>query len=1276
MLAARKPSKVTSGSGLNPPVRKTAGRGGLALAPLSSRTLFLSVALLLGVGILAPLEAQFGNGYTYRREIDLVDAKVVGSHTNFPFLVAETLLDLRTTVNGGKVESDPNGYDIIFTSDLAGTTQLAHEIEAYDPTTGKFTIWVRVESLVATTKIYMFYGNSSIGTFQGNVTSNGVTGVWDNDFLTVLHLHDDFLDATSNGNDVTNSGSTDIAGKIGDGQDFDGVDDRLVDEDAELFINGLSAVTVEFWIKSDVTGTDRGFMETEEPDGSDDILGLRYDVAGAQGGGSNVIKAGIDVGLGANSYESASNIQTTNWQHVVFSWSSGNATSLYLDGVLDSPTSASSAESGTITGATKLIIGEGGKDTGASSGWDGKIDEVRISGVARAAQWIQTEYNNQDSPSTFYAIGTEETSGSDSTAPDAVTDLATGTVTSSSVDLSWTAPGDDGATGTATTYDVRYSTSTITEGNWASATQASGEPSPQVAGSGETFTVTGLSATTTYYFAIKTSDEVPNESAISNVPSAATNNCPVGWVCWDGGGSTNNWSEDANWTNDAAPTSTDFVLFDGTGTKNATVNVASTVANLTIDAGYTGILTLAAGLTNNGNFIQNGGTLDLSGQTFTQKGAAWTYTAGTTPTDGTVLFDDSNFATITVTGSHSLPNVTVNSSATFNFLIAATDTLTVNGTYTHQGTNRIDIENGDVHAKGDIALSNTATGGSGSGTLTINGTGTQNLTGGIALRQGRVNNIVIDKATGTLNLFNNINVRSTWTYIQGTIAPGTATLVFTVNPTITGSHTVANVNFNARGNNRTVTIAGGTTLTATGTVTIDGNGTNNLTLNGGDVHAQGDVVIVNAGTGGGGTATITMNGTGAQALTGPATAGEGKLPNLTVNKSTGSVTLTGHPTVAGTLTLTQGELAHDTGAINSLTVEGATAVSIAAAGTWTNYSTFTSTVTLGGTVVNAGTIDFNSTASTCGDADVILLRSSASPTQRLWSGAGSFSLTDVDVQDQAGSAAITVYSGFDSGGNGGNWTFSACPTYAVTVTPDTTAASRLPSNGTNYTVDFTVVNGGSGTDDFDLLTTQSPATAITVVSITGTGVTQDANPDSARVSGLAASGAVIVTVTYSVADVAAGTADTLFFPARSVGNPATINDGRLELTVIRPNVTTGKSVNPSGTQAPGTDLTYTVTITNDGSDDAVSAVIVDSLAVEVEFKVGTVVNNLPAGITATVEYSNDGGSTWTYTPVSAGCSAPTTYDGCVTHIRWTLQNDLSYVGPDNTGNVQFVARIQ
>lgn len=121
----------------------------------------------------------------------------------------------------------------------------------------------------------------------------------------------------------------------------------------------------------------------------------------------------------------------------------------------------------------------------------------------------------------------------DTTAPAAISDLALSGATTDSIDLDWTAPGDDNSTGTATTYDVRYSTSLISEANWSSATQATGEPSPSVAGSAESMTVSGLSSGTTYYFAIKTSDEVPNTSSISNVPNEATTS-GGGPVCGDG----------------------------------------------------------------------------------------------------------------------------------------------------------------------------------------------------------------------------------------------------------------------------------------------------------------------------------------------------------------------------------------------------------------------------------------------------------------------------------------------------------------------------------------------------------------------------------------------------------------------------------------------------------------------------------------------------------------------------------------------------------------------
>jgi hypothetical protein len=94
--------------------------------------------------------------------------------------------------------------------------------------------------------------------------------------------------------------------------------------------------------------------------------------------------------------------------------------------------------------------------------------------------------------------------------------------TPSSVNLTWTAAGDDSLTGTASQYDLRYSTALITSANFASATQVTGEPTPGASGASQSYTVTGLQPATTYWFAIKSADDVGNWSGISNVISRAT----------------------------------------------------------------------------------------------------------------------------------------------------------------------------------------------------------------------------------------------------------------------------------------------------------------------------------------------------------------------------------------------------------------------------------------------------------------------------------------------------------------------------------------------------------------------------------------------------------------------------------------------------------------------------------------------------------------------------------------------------------------------------------
>lgn len=109
----------------------------------------------------------------------------------------------------------------------------------------------------------------------------------------------------------------------------------------------------------------------------------------------------------------------------------------------------------------------------------------------------------------------------DATRPAAIA-LNVSSVNDTSATLSWNATGDDSLTGTANSYDIRYSASPITAANWTTAAQVTGEPTPLVAGSLQTYVVRGLSRQSTYYFAIKASDEANNVSAMSNAPSATT----------------------------------------------------------------------------------------------------------------------------------------------------------------------------------------------------------------------------------------------------------------------------------------------------------------------------------------------------------------------------------------------------------------------------------------------------------------------------------------------------------------------------------------------------------------------------------------------------------------------------------------------------------------------------------------------------------------------------------------------------------------------------------
>lgn len=101
--------------------------------------------------------------------------------------------------------------------------------------------------------------------------------------------------------------------------------------------------------------------------------------------------------------------------------------------------------------------------------------------------------------------------------PARTTDLRVGAFTDTTAVLHWTAPGDDGDVGQASRYDLRISDELIdTPTLFDQATPLPDLPLPSPAGTEETYLVTGLEASTLYNFALRTEDDVPITSSLSN----------------------------------------------------------------------------------------------------------------------------------------------------------------------------------------------------------------------------------------------------------------------------------------------------------------------------------------------------------------------------------------------------------------------------------------------------------------------------------------------------------------------------------------------------------------------------------------------------------------------------------------------------------------------------------------------------------------------------------------------------------------------------------------
>jgi RHS repeat-associated protein len=348
--------------------------------------------------ILTVTQAQCtSNGYSYQRAITIDHTQVPNTdQTNFPFLFNTADPTLATTTNGGHV-TNPNGYDIIFTSDPAGQNILNYEMEEYDPVHGQVVAWVRIPTLSHTsdTVLYVFYGNSSVTASQQNPT-----GVWDRNYVGVWHVANSggqlsLADSTSNGNNATNNGATATAGQIDGGMQTNDSTNATIGTPASLTNLVQGNATFSAWVNS-VSGNGGAIMSKD----SDGSAGWSLNLDGNNnvwfevGGFSYYLSSSIPTGSNVWSYVTVTLDQSAA--------QNGQAT-IYING----------SPSGTASGVNGQTGDDSAETAYLANGYffgplNGSTDEFRVSNIVRSPDWITTEYNNQSSPSVFYSVSTED----------------------------------------------------------------------------------------------------------------------------------------------------------------------------------------------------------------------------------------------------------------------------------------------------------------------------------------------------------------------------------------------------------------------------------------------------------------------------------------------------------------------------------------------------------------------------------------------------------------------------------------------------------------------------------------------------------------------------------------------------------------------------------------------------------------------------------------------------------------------------------------------------
>jgi len=324
--------------------------------------------------------------------IQIDSTKVAGDLTDFPVYV--DLSDLpsefwNTVANGG-------GDIRVFKSD--GTTELAREVVFCDTSTDTGELHFKFTGTLSGSvdTVVQIHADGTSSDYAPTDTY-GRNNVWVSGYKLVHHMQNtSATDSTSNGLSgtlVSMDSSNVVTGKLsGKGYDFDGTADYVTrgTDDAVLDF-GSTAFNISFWLNSDINSPHILSKKLADVDGGYEI----FDVAGTTS--FRIRQSGAN-----KDYNKASLIASTDgWTLYHFVGSPATGGDIYKNGSLV----ALSADAGTYTSiqntANPFMYGR----AEARGYYNGKMDELRVySGALLSTDWITTEYNNQNSPSTFYSV--------------------------------------------------------------------------------------------------------------------------------------------------------------------------------------------------------------------------------------------------------------------------------------------------------------------------------------------------------------------------------------------------------------------------------------------------------------------------------------------------------------------------------------------------------------------------------------------------------------------------------------------------------------------------------------------------------------------------------------------------------------------------------------------------------------------------------------------------------------------------------------------------------